>query len=52
MANVLFLRNLDRELLRQFKAHCAMLGVTMTERVQELLRKDVKRASVSTDHRS
>jgi len=44
MANsVLYLRNIDEMLKRQFKALCVMSGKTLTEEIQRLMREELER---------
>ena len=44
MANsVLYLRNIDEKLKRQFKALCVMKGKTLTEEIQRLMREELER---------
>ena len=44
MANkVLYLRNVDEKLKRQFKALCVMRGKTLTDEIQRLMREELER---------
>ena len=45
---ILKIRSVSEELRRQFKSHCALLGVSMNRRLIELMEKDV----VVSDERS
>ena len=44
MANtVLYLRNIDEKLKRQFKALCVMRGKTLTDEIQRLMHEELER---------
>ena len=40
---VLYLRNIDEKLKRQFKALCVMRGKTLTDEIQRLMREELER---------
>ena len=44
---VLYIRGLPVDVKAQFKAACARRGLSMTERIEELIRLDIKPEKVS-----
>lgn len=42
MNTILFIRNIQADLKRHWKAHCARKNMTMTERMQFLMTKDME----------
>jgi len=42
-SNVLYIRNIDDQLKREFKALCALRGKTLTDEMQRLMREELER---------
>jgi plasmid stability protein len=42
-SNVLYIRNIDDQLKREFKALCALRGKTLTEEIRRLMREELER---------
>ena len=47
--SVLYLRNVNEQLKREFKAFCVLRGKTITEEIQRLMREELERRKKTVD---